>query len=221
MNKKILMSAIISLVLISALAVYSFSSTGLFSKAFTKTVYPNQMIEENITIRKFYNLTIRFRTSPDGSDLSFTDSNTLVILKDANKNETNKSIGITNGKVYLFMDKLQIDSIKFVDAFNVGKYANVTDQEASITFIGTKAYFTIIVSKLEGNATLTGYIFDKLTSQPLSGITILAFSKGLDPNTTQSITQNLSLGDGKYFLILPTDSDGRPYDIYIQDYAID
>lgn len=215
------MSAIISIVLISILAVYSFSSTGLFFKVFTKNVYPNQMIEENITIRKFYNLTIRFRTSLSGSDLSFTNNNTLVILKDANKNEINRSIGVTNGKVYLLMDKLQIDSIKFVDAFNVGKYANVTNQEASIKFIGTKAYLTIIVSKLEGNATLTGYIFDKLTSQPLSGITILAFNKGSDPNTTQPIAQNLSLADGKYFLILPTDSDGKSYDIYIQNYAKD
>lgn len=221
MNKKILISIFISLALTITLAVYSFGSTGLFFKAFAETVYPNRIIEKNITIRKFYNLTIRFRTSPDGSDLSFNDESTLIILKDSNKNEINRSVGVINGKAYLLMDKLRIDSIKFVDAFNVGKYANITDQEVNITFYGTKAYLTIIVTKLEGNATLTGYVFDSLTSQALANITILAFDKNSNPNETQPIAQNFSDSDGKYVLILPANSDGKSYDIYVQDYFIE
>lgn len=217
--KKIFALASISLILFAVLAVYGTSTTGFFSKAFSKTVTPNQIIEQNITIKKYFNLTIRFRTSPSGSDLTFDDNDTLMILKDVNGNEIVRAVGVTNGKAYLKVDKLNIDSIATVIVSNMNSYEDV-DQAANISFYSTKAYLTVLVAKKSGNATIRGYTIDDLTGDGLSEIAIGAFDGGSDVNTTNPIVQTMTATNGSYSIVLPADADGTSYDIYVRDYPV-
>lgn len=197
---------------------YSSGITGNFYKAFSKTIYPNDNIDQNITVKKYYNLTIRFRYSLDGSDLSFDDTDGTIILKDLN-GEIDRVSGIKSGKIYSLRDKLQIDSIKSVDLLNVEKYDTVNNGEVSITYYGTKAYLTVLVAKKQGNATLQGYITDDLTNQTLNGVTVLAYDKNSDINVTNPVGQSIS-ENGKYSFDLQADADGKEYDIYVKDYSV-
>jgi len=212
---------LISFLVVSALVIslaYSTGITGKFYKAFSKTVYPNDNIEQNITVRKYFNMTVRFRYSIDGSDLSFDDPDGTVILKDSN-GEIDRVSGIKSGKIYAARDKMQIDSIKYVELLNVDKYDTVNSSEVSITYYATKAYLTIIVVKKQGSASLQGYIIDELTNQSLDGITVLAYDKGSDINTTDPLGQSVS-ENGKYSLNFQTDADGKELDIYVKDYLV-
>lgn len=58
--KKYLLIGLLGITVI-LLAANSYSITGLFSKAFDKTLYPGEVYEKNITVRNFYNLTVRFQ----------------------------------------------------------------------------------------------------------------------------------------------------------------
>jgi hypothetical protein len=212
---------LISFLIISALSIslaYSTGITGNLYKAFSKTVYPNDNINQNITVRKYFNMTVRFRYSIDGSDLSFDDPDGTVILKDSN-GEIDRVTGIKSGKIYAARDKMQIDSIKYVELLNVDKYDTVNSSEVSITYYATKAYLTIIVVKKQGSASLQGYIIDELTNQSLDGITVLAYDKGSDINTTDPLGQSVS-ENGKYSLNFQTDADGKELDIYVKDYLV-
>jgi hypothetical protein len=219
MKKSIVLTAFILIVIMSISFAYSSGITGNFYKAFSKTLSPNEKIEQNITVKKYYNLTVRFRYSLDGSDLSFDDPDGTIIIKDSSSNQIEKITGIKGGKVYLTTDKLQIDSIKFVDISNIEKFQNINNQEMSITFYGTKTYLTILVTKMQGNATLQGYVIDELTSQILDDITVSAFEKNFDPNVTFPVAQSTT-EDGKYSLSLQADADGASYDVYVKDYQI-
>lgn len=65
MNKiKIVLLVSVFLALVSLTAVYSSGITGFFSKAFSKTLYPNQVIEQNITIRKYFIIPIHYHIPP-------------------------------------------------------------------------------------------------------------------------------------------------------------
>ncbi len=214
----ILISSSILIIVLFISFAYSSGMTGNFYKAFSKTLSPNEIIEQNITVRKYYNLTIRFRYSVNGSDLSFSDADGSIILKN-DTDEIGRTTGITDGKIYLMKDKLQIDSIKYVDVLNVEKYNDINNQNVNITFYGTKAYLTIIVSKRQGNATLQGYLIDDLTSQSLDDVIVLAFEKDSDPYTSIPVTQVTS-ENGMYSLNLQTDSEGKGYDIYVKDYQV-
>jgi hypothetical protein len=214
---KIILISFILLCLVSISFAYSSGITGNFYKAFSKTVYPNDNIEQNITVRKYYNMTVRFRYSIDGSDLSFDDPDGIVILKDSNQ-EIDRATGIKSGKIYTTEDKLQIDSIKSVELLNIEKY-DLNSSEVSITYYGTKAYLTILVVKKQGNATLQGYIIDDLTDQTLNSITVLAYDKNADINTTNPLDQSIS-ENGRYSFDLQADSDGKGYDIYVKDYSV-
>lgn len=214
-------SIVISFLIVSVISLslaYSNGITGSFYKAFSKSLIPSEIVEQNITVRKYYNLTIRFRYSTDGSDLSFSDDDGTIVLKNST-HEIERINGIKNGKVYLMKDKLQIDSIKFVDTSNIEKFESVSNQEVNITFYGTKAYLTIIVSKKQGTAIVQGYLIDDLTSQTLNGITVLVFEKNSDPYTVSPVAQAVS-ESGRYSLTLQTDSDGKTYDIYVKDYPV-
>jgi len=212
---------LISFIVVSALVIslaYSSGITGNFYKAFSKTVYPNDNIEQNITVRKYFNMTVRFRYSINGSDLSFDDPDGTVILKDSN-GEIDRVTGIQSGKIYAARDKMQIDSIKSVELLNVDNYDTANNSEVSITYYATKAYLTIIVVKKQGSAGLQGYILDELTNKNLDGITVLAYDKGSDINTTDPLGQSVS-ENGKYSLNIQTDADGKELDIYVEDYFI-
>jgi hypothetical protein len=220
LEKKYLIASIIGIAIFSVIAVVSFSTTGFFSKAFSKTVQPNQVYQENVSIRKFYNLTIRFRTSPSGSDLAFSDSDAVIVLKDISGNEIFRATGVSSGKNYSVQDKLKLDSVATADSSNIDGYANNLNQVVNVSYIGTKAYITILLSKAGGNATVTGFVFDELTNQNLQGITISAFNSSSDPTNSVSAATKQTDSEGIYTLILPTDSDGQSYDFYISDYSV-
>lgn len=217
MKIKYIVISFLLIVTISISLAYSAGITGNFYKAFSKTVYPNDNIDQNITVKKYYNMTVRFRYSLDGSDLSFDDSDGTVILKDSN-GEIDRVTGIKSGKIYSTKDKLQMDSIKSVELLNIDKY-DLNGSEVSITYYGTKAYLTVLVAKKQGNASLQGYIIDDLTNQTLNGVTILAYDKNSDINTTNPIDQSLT-ENGMYSFDLQADADGREYDIYVKDYSV-
>ena len=218
-TKKYLIASIVGIALFAIVAGVSLSSTGFFSKAFSKTVQPNQVYEQNVSIRKYFNTTIRFRTSPSGSDLTFSDEDATIILKDALGNEIFRETGIVNGKNYSIQDKLDLDSLATADSLNINGYADNFNQAVNVSYIGTKAYVTILLSKAAGNATVTGFIYDELTNQNLQGITISAFNSSSDPNTSPVATNQTST-QGMYALIVPANSDGVAYDFYISDYSV-
>jgi hypothetical protein len=218
MNKKIIIASFAVVIIISISFAYSSSISGNFYKAFTKTVTPNDVINENITIRKYYNMTIRFRYSVDGSDLVFNDSDATIILKDSN-NEISRISAVNNGKIYVPKDKLLLDSIKYVDAINLDKFEDVSFQNANITFYGNKAYLTIIVAKKQGSGTLKGYVIDELTSELVDGVSVVMFEKGADTATSMPVSQSIS-DDGSYSFTIQTDSDGKSYDLYVTDYQV-
>ena len=201
-----------------ALGAFSYATTGQFTKVFSKTVVPGQTIESNITVRKFYNLTVRFRYSLNGSDLSFSDSDGTVVLRDMTGNEIAKAVGVVTGKIYTTIDRMNLDMIETVEAKNVGSYEDVTNQTPTITLSGTKAYLTVIVAKKQGNATLEGYVLDDLTNRPVDDVVVLAYDSNADPNTAIAVTQDTSV-EGRYSLGLAADADGKTYDIYVENYG--
>jgi len=219
-TRKYLIASVIGVILFSVAAGITFSQTGFFSKAFSKTVQPNHVYEQNVSIRKYYNLTVRFRTSPSGSDLSFNDLDATVVAKDSSQNELFRISGINNGKNYSIEDKLILDSIAAIDSFNVDGYADNSFQPVNISFSGTKAYLTVIVAKASGNATVVGLIYDELTKQNLPGITISAFNDNADPSSSIATVSNETDVFGKYTVAVPASSDGMTYDFYISDYPV-
>ena len=217
-KKNILISSFVLVFILSISFAYSSGITGNFYKAFSKTLSPNENVEQNITVKKYYNMTVRFRYSLDGSDLSFDDPDGTIILKDSNQ-EIDRVTGIMNGKIYVTKDKLQIDSIKSAGLLNIEKYDVLNNGEVSITYYGTKAYLTVLVAKKQGNATLQGYIIDDLTNQTLNGVTVLVYDKNSDINVTDPVGQSVS-ENGKYSFELQADADGKDYDIYVKDYSV-
>lgn len=221
MNKiKMAIAVSVFLTIVLLTAIYSSGMTGYFSKAFSKTVYPNQVIEQNITVRKYFNLTVRFRTTPSGSDLSFDDSDGTVVLKDVNGNELYRKTGINSGKIYILADKLNVDAITTISSSNLDSYEDVANQTVNITFYGTKAYATVLVTKRQGNATLTGHVFDDLTQNSLQGINIVALDGGSDPAVDNPDAETITNVEGKYSMNLTATADGSSYDVYVKDYNV-
>jgi hypothetical protein len=152
--------------------------------------------------------------------LSFSDSDAVIVLKDFSGKEVFRAAGIISGKNYSVQDKLDLDSIATADSSNIDGYANNLNQAVNVSYTGTKAYITIILSKASGNATMMGFIYDELTNQNLPEITISAFNSSIDPLTSQYAATNQTDVTGNYLLILPANSDGQSYDFYISDYSV-
>jgi len=212
--KKYMVSFLVIATII-ALTVSSYSLTGLFSKAFDKTLSPGEQYEKNITVRKYYNLTARFQKENSISYLGFDNNETTVILKDIDGKEIARASGAINGRLYFFLEKSQLDRIKIVSAYNMGSYQDVVDQAVNVTYSGVNAYVTVKVSYK--SAVISGYVLDELTNQTLEGIEVLAFSDNSDPIITEPILQNVSTSEGRYLLIFQLDSS-KALDIYIKDY---
>ena len=60
-----------SAIAIISLAISGYSLTGMFTKAFDKTLSPGESYERNITIREYYNLTVRFQKENSTELLEF------------------------------------------------------------------------------------------------------------------------------------------------------
>lgn len=216
--KKYILFGIAAIAIIS-LAASSYSLTGLFSKAFDKTLSPGEDYERNITIRNYYNLTVRFQKENSTSSyyLTFDSNDTTVVLKDASGNEIVKNTGTLNGKTYFFVSKSALDSIKTVSAYNLGEYLDVVNQQANITYSSTTAYITVKVRYKP--STIIGYVLDDLTNQIVSGVEVLAFANSADPAAEEAISQNVSDSNGRYLLNFQL-TDSKALDIYVKDYEV-
>lgn len=214
--KKLIVLAALVFTLVS-LVIASNSLTGLFSKAFTKSLSPGEAYEKNVTIRKYYNLTIRFQKENSTSYLSFDNNSTLIILKDPDGKEIARKIGVIDGKAYILLDKKEIDRIKMVSVYGLEKYKDVENQEVNVTFYGTKAYITVKVFCNE--ASISGFVFDELTQQPVEGIEVLAFPENSDPYTTQPSAQTITSEEGRYTFSFDLNSS-KSFDVYVKDYYV-
>ncbi len=207
------------------LAVHVSGIAGQFSKAFTKTVYPNDAIQQNVTIRKFYNVTVKFQKLNSTSDITIRNSNTTIILEDVNGLELYRSAGMDGTYVSAVLEKLQLDKVKFLSAYNLNNslniYEDIVHQSVNITYSGTKATIVGKTNQISsGSASVTGYILDELTSQQLDGIDIFVFNLNSNPVNSNPIAQNTTDIDGRYFLSLTTNSLGKSFDFYVKDYNV-
>lgn len=146
-SKKILIAIALAVAAtVSIILVGTFATTGLFFKAFDKTLSPGEQYEKNITIRQYYNLTVRFQKETSSTTyLTFDSNDTTIVLKDANGSELAKGTGVINAKMYFLMNKMTLDNISTVTAMNLGDYEDVIDQQVNKTFSGTTAYITVKV----------------------------------------------------------------------------
>ena len=202
---------------IVAMAIGGNAINGFFTKAFDKTLSPGEVYERNITIRKYYNLTVRFQKENSTSYLAFDDNSTTVVLKDESGNELARMVGVVNGRAYFFEEKSQLDRIRTVSAYNPGDYQDAEGQYVNITYSGTTAYINVKLAYKQ--AMITGYVFDELTGQTVEGVNILAFGDDSDPNLAEPILQNTSTSEGKYLLTLQLNSS-KALDIYVRDYDV-
>lgn len=212
--KKILIGIVIA-VTIGVMAVGSYSISGFFTKAYDKTLSPGEIYEKNITIRNFYNLTIRFQKEGSSSYLTFDNNLTSVVLKDAGGNEVARFTGVANGRIYTMLEKTQLNSISKAFAENLDEYENVVGQSANITYSGTTAYLTIKVVYKPGM--ILGYVTDELTGNPVEGVYILALANGADPNLESPINQSITDSNGKYLMSFLLTSS-KSLDIYVKDF---
>lgn len=219
-KKKILLICAVVFSLIVLMSVYSLSYSGFLSKAFTKTIFPGESIEENITVRKFYNMTVRFRTSLNGSDLTFDDADANISTKHVNGSQIHFLTGIISGKVYSLTDKADIDGMSSITVRGLDKYDDVVDQPVNFSFIGTKAYLTVLVSKKTGNGTISGFVFDELTGQSIGNLGVFAFDSGSNVNSTEPVSSTLTNSVGRFLMSLYSDADGKSYDVYVSDYPV-
>ncbi len=217
--KKILIAIIFSVSLLALVTVAS-GVTGFFYKVTTKTLYPGDVLEQNITIKKFYNLTVKFEKYNSTTDLTIRNSNTTIIFKDENFTEVNRVVGMNGNSVAFVSDKLGIDKIRYASAYNlnnsVNRYEDVDNQPVNISYLGLKATIVVKTNQVVvGDSVVFGFVFDVLTNQTLNDITI--FANNVNTNTT--ISQNTTI-NGKYTLVLQTNSLGKSVDIYVKDYDI-
>ena len=204
-----------SILVISVLAVTSLSQTGMFSKAFSVSLDPGEQLEKNITIRKYYNLTIRFQKENSTSYLSFDSPDSVITLEDSSGNEIATLIGLNNARSYLKMDRQVIDKIATVSATNLGSYQDVIDQSITLSFVGTTAYATVKVTYR--GSSLSGYVIDDLTNENIPNISISVFTSGQDPNFSSPVNETKSNSNGRFSFNFSS-SQGSSFGIYTKEY---
>lgn len=215
--KKYILFGIVAVALIS-LAASSYSITGLFSKAFDKTLDPGENYERNITIRNYYNLTVRFQKENSTYSLTFDNNESIVVLKDADGNEVARNTGLVNGKTYFFVSTSIMDTIKTVSAYNLGEYLDIVDQTVNMTYSGTTAYITLKVKYKPSS--ISGYVVDKLTNQTVQGVEVIAFENEADPVADEPMNQDTSDSNGRYTMNFQL-NDSKSLDIYVKDFEVD
>jgi len=217
-NWKKIFAGIFFIAAIAIILVNTFATTGLFYKAFDKSLGAGEQYENNITIRQSYNLTIRFQKEmTTTSYLTFDSNDTVVVLKDANGTEIARTTGLINGKTYFFMNSLTLDRIATVTALNLGIYADVIDQPANKTFSGTTAYITVKVRYKP--ASISGFVTDELTGAAVEGVEIVAVDDGADPLSSVAVNSSVTNGSGFYSMQFDLNSS-RALDIYVKDYEV-
>jgi hypothetical protein len=219
---------IVSAVLICGIAIVAVNASdvgagisGLFFKAYDKTMSPGERYEKNITVRKYYNLTIRFQKETTSSSyLTFSDNSTVVVIKDPEGLERMRVVGVKSGKAYVMVTNDELASFATATALNVSDYADVgaqTVNSSCLTFSGTTAYLTIKVRY--SSATMSGYVFDELTGEMMDGIGVAAFADGDNATSSMPISYGVTGDDGKYLLSLDL-SDDKAFDVYVEGYEV-
>lgn len=209
----------VSVLIISTLAALSISGYGInsfFAKAFDVSLSAGESYNRNITVRKFYNLTVRFQKEGSTSYLSFDDTDAVIVLKAANGSVIKNLTGIENGRYYIMAEKDEIYAVATASAFSISNYADLIDQPVNFSFSGSSAYMTITVSYRA--ASIEGYVVDDLTGEYVDGVQVYAFSDGSNPQTAVAVVQNTS-ANGKYTLVLGLNST-MPLDVYAKDYDV-
>jgi hypothetical protein len=221
MNRNVMVGSVLAaaaLIATSSLAS-GFSFTGFF-KAFDKTLAPGEQYERNITVRKYYNVSIRFQKENSTSYLSFDDSDSVIVLKDAAGITIASVNGTKNGRAYVRMDNAQVASVAKVYAYNISSYADVDGQPVNdtvLSFSGTTAYLTVKV--YYPLASIAGYVTDDLTGEAVNGVAVAAFSDGADVSTAMSIKQSVSDASGKYAMNFDL-TDSKALDVYVEGYDV-
>lgn len=207
--------------LAAASLAYGVSFTGFF-KAFDKTLAPGEYYEKNITVRMFYNVSIRFQKQSTNSSsyLGFDDSESMIVLEDSGGVEIARIVGVKNGRAYVKLTNYELSSVAKVSAYNISDYKDVVGQvvnESMLSFSGTSAYITVKVSYPP--AEIAGYVVDDMTGEYVNGVVVAAFEDGANPNTTVPIKQSLSDANGKYSFVFDI-SDSKALDVYVEGYDV-
>ncbi|HLC39292.1 MAG TPA: hypothetical protein VJJ76_00225, partial [archaeon] len=179
---------------------------------------PGEQYERNITVKQYYNLTVRFqKETSTTSYLSFDSNDTTIILKDANGTEVARGTGVINAKMYFFMNSQTLDNIATITALNLGEYADVIGQPANKTFSGTTAYITVKVHYKPAN--IFGTVTDELTGIVVEGVEVAAFDDGADTTTASSINSSITDSSGRYSMQFELNSS-KAMDVYVKDYEV-
>jgi len=221
MNRNVLVGSVLAAAALIATSSFAsgFSFTGFF-KAFDKTLAPGEQYTHNITVRKYYNVSIRFQKENSTSYLSFDDSGSVIVLKDSAGNEIANATGVKNGRAYIKMDNVQVASVAKVYAYNISSYADVDGQPVNdtvLSFSGTTAYLTVKV--YYPLASIAGYVTDDLTGEAVSDVVVAAFGDGADVSTAMSINQSVSDAGGKYAMSFDL-ADSKAMDVYVEGYDV-
>ena len=221
MNRNVMVGSVLAaaaLVATSSLAS-GFSFTGWF-KAFDKTLAPGEQYQKNVTVRKYYNVSVRFQKENSTSYLSFDDNDSVIVLKDSAGNAMANAIGVKNGRAYIKLDNVQVASVAKVFAYNISSYADVDGQPVNdtvLSFSGTTAYLTVKV--YYPLASIAGYVTDDLTGEAVSDVAVAAFGNGADVNITTAIKQDISNTNGKYAMNFDL-TDSKALDVYVEGYDV-
>lgn len=207
---------VVSIVVVALVASQGYGITGLFYKAFDKSLSPGEYYERNITVRNYYNLSVRFQKEGSSGYLGFDDNSSVIELKSANGTVIKSATGVLNGRIYMLVSSDELSAISTASAYSIDEYADITGQSVAPTFSGTKAYITITVHYR--TAMIYGYITDELTGESVEA-QVHAFEDGADPNTATAVITNSSGADGRYQLSLDLNSS-KAMDIYVKDYDV-
>lgn len=223
-NRKMLLvsASIVLLLIVGSSVVFGVNFTGWF-KAFDKTLAQGEVYERNITVRKYYNLSVRFQKEGSTSYLGFTDDDANVVLKDAAGVEVLNRVGVDKGRIYETLDARELEAIATVTATSISDYEDVIDQavtDASVSFVGSKAYLTVTVhERVFETSIIKGVVFDDLTGQVVNGAVIAAFDDGAATSTATPQAQNTTSADGEYLLAIELDGS-KALDVYVDGYDV-
>jgi len=219
MNRNVIVGSVLSVAAIIATSSFV-SGTGLtgWFKAFDKTLAAGEQYQHNITVRRFYNVSVRFQKENSTSYLSFDDADSFLSLKDAAGNEVANATGVKNGRAYITMSNVQLASVATVTATGISSYGDVAGQlvnDTVLSFSGTSAYITVKVRYPA--ATMSGYVTDDLTGEPVGGVAVAAFEDGADVNVTAALKQTASDAAGRYAMSFDL-TDSKALDVYVGGY---
>lgn len=222
MDRKILIGAGV-FAAVALLAIASLAggvSFGGFFKAFDKTLSPGEQYERNITVRKYYNVSIRFQKGNSTSYLAFDDNDSTIVLADSAGAEIARLTGVNNGRAYVRLSNYELAAVTSASAYNISDYSDVVGQPVNdtvLSFSGTSAYLTVKVSYPA--ASITGYVVDDLTGDPVDGVTVAAFEDGADVNATSPLEYAASGADGRYAMTFEL-TDSEALDVYAEGYDV-